>query len=837
LALLLVAVGGSSAAGPELTLAWAQTAQGDAGGADQASAITVDQNGYVYVTGRSSGDGTDYDYLTVCYDPAFGDPLWTARYDGPVSGEDSATAIAVDNLGSVYVTGRSYGGEPELGGTHFDVATVKYDAATGAELGVERYDAGVGGEDLPNVMALDNAGNVFIGGTTFQSFEVDHDYLLLKYAVDGSGDWVRTYNGNATSYDEIRSLAISAAGDVAVTGLSWGGATADSGTDYDYATLSYSSAGDEKWIALYDGSGGEDRATDVVVDANGDVIVHGYSSDPSTGFDFATLKYQASDGQVLWTSRYNTSTANADFATQAVVDAAGDVYVTGFTGTAPGQDFATVKLSGENGDQLWAKLYNGPLRVQDQATSIIEDGAGGVWVGGFSIGLGTGADYALVNYSSEGDQQSVLRYNAGGNSDDRPSGVVLDTSGNLYLTGTSGTGFNADYLTVKYASNQPPVADAGGDQQVECAGPLTDVSLDGSLSYDPDGDVLSFEWFEAGSSIATEASPVVGLTLGLHELELVVTDSKGVAANDTVIIDVVDTTAPVIAPNPDLNLPNDPRFCSATLSPTPVQAYDACDDPVVVGARDDGAELDAPYYAGTTVITWTASDLSGNSATSTQRVVVKDMERPDITCTGDLSVPQDTAKGSVVNYDFPPFIAGAVATDNCPGIALNCIPASGSLFPVGRTTVTCTATDAAGNSSVCTFRITVVAPTSTPGAQVSGSGRVLVANRSVPFVIDASVRNGVPRGTLSFQLPGQPVVSTAITSITVQGNQARVFGDTLGRGRAREQFILTVEDVARPGTRRDTAGIELSSGLNIGKLLLISGDVQVKPLAVLTSRH
>lgn len=79
-----------------------------------------------------------------------------------------------------------------------------------------------------------------------------------------------------------------------------------------------------------------------------------------------------------------------------------------------------------------------------------------------------------------------------------------------------------------------------------------------------------------------------------------------------------------------------------------------------------------------------------------------DRQRPQITCSANLSRNNDPGVcGKTVNYDPP------VVSDNCPNLTTTCNPVSGFFFPVGRTTVTCTATDNVGLSSTCTFNVVV----------------------------------------------------------------------------------------------------------------------------------
>jgi len=99
--------------------------------------------------------------------------------------------------------------------------------------------------------------------------------------------------------------------------------------------------------------------------------------------------------------------------------------------------------------------------------------------------------------------------------------------------------------------NQPPVADAGPEQTVECTGNLQAVvRLDGSASTDPDStpgtndDIVSYLWSEGESSLATGEQASVPLSLGAHGISLRVTDKGGLADTDDLLITVQDTLPP-----------------------------------------------------------------------------------------------------------------------------------------------------------------------------------------------------------------------------------------------------------------------------------------------------
>ena len=292
--------------------------------------------GNVYVTGRSRGSKTNYDFVTIKYNSA-GDEVWVQSYNGPGNGFDDATSIAVDGSGNVYVTGGSEGS-----GTGLDYATIKYNSA-GVQEWVRRYNGPGNDYDRANFMAVDGTGNVYVTGESFGS-GTGYDYATIKYNSAGVQQWVPRYNGPGNNFDQALSLAVDGSGNVFVTGASQG-----SGTSRDYATVKYSSLGFQQWASRYNGPGNsDDNATSIAMDGLGYVYVTGSSYGGSgTSLDYATIKYNSAGGIQQWLQRYNGPGNGDDRANSLAVDGSGNVHITGssYGGSSIMDDYATIKYS------------------------------------------------------------------------------------------------------------------------------------------------------------------------------------------------------------------------------------------------------------------------------------------------------------------------------------------------------------------------------------------------------------------------------------------------------------------------------------------------------------
>lgn len=428
---------------------WTALYDGTGGKNDRPVALTYDGNGNVYVTGQSDVDITalaiNYDYLTIKYD-LNGVQLWATNYNGIGNNSDVPSDIAVDANGNVYITGKADVDAIII--TNNDYATVKYNLS-GVQQWVKSYNGAANLSDGANAIAVDAAGNCFVTGGSVENSS-QKDGTTLKYNATGTQQWINKYNGTGDNSDNGSAIAADASGNVYVAGYTFG-----NGIDRDICVMKINSIGDTAWVRKYDGSAGKtDQANAIAIDASGNVYITGYAKNTITGNDYITIKYN-SIGDTVWTKKYNGTGNGTDKAEAIYVDGSGNVYITGYSDTDPSiasnDNYATIKYNSA-GTQLWASFYNGSTNGSDRASGIVVDAAGNVFVTGKSFN-GIDYDFATVKYNSSGVQQNIATY-SGGNGDDVPNAIAIDASANIYLTGQSvASNLFDDCATIKYNSS------------------------------------------------------------------------------------------------------------------------------------------------------------------------------------------------------------------------------------------------------------------------------------------------------------------------------------------------------------------------------------------------
>jgi hypothetical protein len=426
--------------------AWVQRYNGLGSSSDIASAVAVDGSNNVIVTGSAGGSGGGPDYLTIKYSSA-GVPLWTNRYNGPGNSVDTTFAVVVDGSNNVIVTGYSTGN-----GTGYDYATIQYSSA-GVPLWTNRYNGPGGGTDQATAVAVDGSNNVIVTG--YSGSGSGADYLTIQYSSAGVPLWTNRYNGPGNNYDAATKIAVDGSNNLIVTGGSVGG-----GGGPDYLTIKYSSAGVPLWTNRYNGPGNSvDTGYAVAVDGSNNVIVTGYSdvNGYGTNYDYATIKY-SSAGVPLWTNCYDGPGNGDDRAWALAVDRNNNIVVTGPSyASGSGDDYATIKYSSA-GLGLWTNRYNGPENWHDFPYALVVDGNNNVIVTGGSAEDTNNDDFATIKYSSAGAPFWTNRYNGLGNDYDTARAMAVDRSNNVIVTGWSaGSGGDYDFATVKYVSVPSPV--------------------------------------------------------------------------------------------------------------------------------------------------------------------------------------------------------------------------------------------------------------------------------------------------------------------------------------------------------------------------------------------
>jgi uncharacterized delta-60 repeat protein len=333
-------------------------------------------------------------------------------------------------------------------------------------------------------------------------------FARQTFAQGGIPLWTNRYNGPANFGDSAQAVAVDSSGNVFVTGYS-----PDANGPGDYTTVAYSGTGVPLWTNRYNGPGNDDdHAYAVAVDSSGNVFVTGESYGGNiTYYDYATIKY-SSAGVALWTNRYNGPANDFDFAYAVAVDSSGNVFVTGESWSHSSADYATIKYSSA-GVPLWTNRYNGPGNGNDSAAAMAVDSSGNVFVTGSSYsGTNTYDDYATIKYSSAGVPLWTNRYNGPENTNDEAAAVAVDSSGNVFVTGYStGTNTARDYATIKYSS-------AGVALWTNrYNGPANTNDQAAAVAVDSSGNVFVTGWSYGGTNAdkdyATIAYSSAGVTL------------------------------------------------------------------------------------------------------------------------------------------------------------------------------------------------------------------------------------------------------------------------------------------------------------------------------------
>jgi hypothetical protein len=380
--------------------------------------------------------------------------------------------------------------------------------------------------------------------------------------------------------------------------------------------------------------------------------------------------------------------------------------------------------------------------------------------------------------------------------------------------------------TIVVLPNFQPDVICPGDDTIQATGVTTPYTAHATV-HDPEGQALTVKWFVDNVLRQTDNVPanpnpttldfLFAYTVGPHALRVEVNDgiTNTVFCNAT--ITVIDTIGPVIDLPPSQILEaTGPAGAVATWSPDPPHAHDLVDGDVPVTCNHASGEtfpiLPPPPQNTTTVVTCTATDSHNNTTTGSFDIIVQDTIPPAVTVPGPITAEATGPNGAAVT-----FIPAPSAFDIVDGnINPTCVPASGSTFPLGATTVHCTATDVHGNPGVNQFVVTVV-DTTPPVVTVppnmlaeatspAGAAVTFVPAPSAFDIVDGNINPTCApvSGSLFPLLPPPPPTTTTTVICTATDNH----GNT-GTG----QFDVTIQDTTPPLISNVPADITVPSSL------------------------
>ncbi|MCB0967092.1 MAG: HYR domain-containing protein [Ilumatobacter sp.] len=318
-----------------------------------------------------------------------------------------------------------------------------------------------------------------------------------------------------------------------------------------------------------------------------------------------------------------------------------------------------------------------------------------------------------------------------------------------------------------------------------------------------------------GESIEVEI-PVVGNALG--QVDNVCTIDPGGTITDYDLsnntcadsVTVVDTTPPAIGPTDDITV--EATSAAGAVADFAPSTSDPFLDTVVCTPASGSS-----FPLGTTTVTCTATDTSDNAASDTFDVIVVDTTPPVIASTSDMTMEATGPNGATATF-------APTATDLFLD-TVTCTPASGSAFPLGTTTVTCTATDTSDNTASDTFDVIVV-DTTPPELAGAVDGRLPDQSVALPDGTAGPVTFSVPSSSDAAGTTTVVCSPSSGTTLTVGVHTVVCTATDAAGNTTTASFALTVTagpTVTLPATGTNAHRLTISgfAALTGGGLLLL----------------
>ncbi len=287
------------------------------------------------------------------------------------------------------------------------------------------------------------------------------EIITLRLAnTDGEILWNEKVGGPAMLDDRAWDVVVDGNGDVIVTGFS-----ANADETADFLTIKHAGGdGHMVWERRMPGAvNNTNRGGWLAALPGGDIVMANRTWLAGVSFDVVLQRYASADGSVLWSEQYNGPASAADDPRDMIPDGAGNVVVVGVSDG----DFMTLRFDVADGNLLWQEFLDGPMGWYDLANCAAPGPDGSVIVAGFTDGGSSTWDATVAAYDlGTGDELWTLVYDGADGLTDELRAVSLSEAGDLYVAGYSyAYATDMDMLALRYefGPTDAPVGNAAGE--------------------------------------------------------------------------------------------------------------------------------------------------------------------------------------------------------------------------------------------------------------------------------------------------------------------------------------------------------------------------------------
>ncbi|WP_299821488.1 T9SS type A sorting domain-containing protein [uncultured Pontibacter sp.] len=433
---------------PELEREWAKQISTGASSyaATVATAIGPDQMPVVVGFSR---DGNSTTRIVITKLNATGDVVWQQEYAG-VAGSmgESPNQMSLDRQGNIYILGSVAFEEDNP-----DLLALKY-SSDGSFMWAQHVNGGDGIRDLPESMAVSDAGEVYVTGTS--QVPGGSQVLTAKFDAAGNIAWEKTFTGPEDVSDpQVQSIALDAAGDVVVAGN-----IISTERGRTLFVTKYSQAdGQQVWVNLPEG--GEIMfvntytADKLFIGESGNMYIAGTRAAIATVNLRPLLVKLDSEGNHVW-SKFDETPSYASYFSDALLDDAENLLVLYSAQFGRSDTEAYVAKYNPDGEKVWGDIIVDAAgdNIYSNSLAMREDGV--VAFTGFVRGslAHEVPDLVTYLYAANGEQLDMDRYNQTADATESGWGIAFDAAGDLYVTGHAyASNTNAtSLLAIKYAT-------------------------------------------------------------------------------------------------------------------------------------------------------------------------------------------------------------------------------------------------------------------------------------------------------------------------------------------------------------------------------------------------